>query len=548
MKTMKNKLLLELNEIFNKYNYNIYLVGGGVRDFLLGKEYSDYDFVTDASVDEVRKMFPNGSYNFAKYGVSQIKINNQMIDLATLRIEKYEDNKRKPSKIEFTTSLQEDSYRRDFTINALYLSKDGKIYDFHNGLTDLNNKVIRMIGDISTRINEDPLRILRCLRFKMMLDFDIEENLNTFIKNHLHLLKEISLVLINQEITKMKSISNEKFLEIVEEYHLDDYIFCNNIDKRKYNIIDLHCDTITKAYRENKTLLKNDLHIDINKLIKGQYLMQCFALFINLKDGDPYQNFLRYFDFYLEQLEQNKHYLTKILSYQDLLNVKSTNKIGSMLTVEEGDVLQNDLSRLDELYLKGVRMMTLTWNYPNCIGQGNVKQGISFLENVPDEENGLTEFGKQVVKKMNELGMIIDVSHLSDKGFKDVLNLSTQPIVASHSNCRNVCNVVRNLSDDMILLLHKNNGVMGINYCEDFIGEDYLNSLINHIKHIKDLGCIDNICLGSDFDGISTPPYLNDASKTDLLYEGLVNNNFTEEEIEKIFYKNFIRVMKKVLK
>lgn len=546
---MKNKLLIKLGNIFNELGFNIYLVGGGVRDFLLGKDYSDYDFVTDALVSEVKLIFPEGNYNFAKFGVSQIKINNEIVDIATLRKEKYDLNKRKPSEISFTKSLLEDSMRRDFTINALYMDKEGNIYDFHQGLEDLDNKTIRMIGDIDTRMNEDPLRILRCLRFKMMLDFAIEEELDQYIRNNLSLLNEISLVLINQEIVKMKNISLEKFIKIVKEYSLEKYIVCDELVKREYNVIDLHCDTITKCYKQNKELINNDLHIDINKLIKGQYLLQCFALFINLKDGDPYQNFLKYYDFYLNQLQKNKHYLTPVLSYQDLLNVKSSSKIGAMLTIEEGDVLQNDLSRLDELYLKGVRMITLTWNYPNCIGQGNVKQGIDFFDNVIDEENGLTDFGKQVVTKMNELGMIIDVSHLSDKGFYDVINLSTQPVVASHSNTRFIQNVVRNLSDEMILLLHKNNGVMGINYCASFVGEDnYLDQLVNHIKHIKEIGCIDNICLGSDFDGIETPNELIDASKINFLYTKLVEKGFTKLEIEKIFFKNFIRVMKNVLK
>ena len=145
MKTMKNELLIKLSEIFNKSGFNIYLVGGGVRDFLLDKEYSDYDFVTDAPVVEVKKIFPDGCYNFAKYGISQIKINNELIDIATLRIEKYEDNKRKPSVIEFTNSLQKDSYRRDFTINALYLDCEGHIYDYHNGLADLKKRTERTI-------------------------------------------------------------------------------------------------------------------------------------------------------------------------------------------------------------------------------------------------------------------------------------------------------------------------------------------------------------------------------------------------------------------
>ncbi len=543
---MKKDIFIKVSKLFKENGFNIYLVGGAVRDFLLGKPNYDYDFVTDADVEDVKKIFPNGSYQFEKYGVSQIVIDNELIDIVTLRVEEYDINKRKPSKIRFTQSLEEDSYRRDFTINALYQDANNKIYDFHFGLKDLDNRIIRMIGDINIRMNEDPLRILRCLRFKIQLDFSLDETLDRFIKDNMILLNEISPIIISKEIKKIKEISFEKFKNLVNEYKLDNYIYCDELDIRRYNVIDLHCDTITKCYQEKKLLIKNDLHIDINKLIKGQYLMQCFAIFLDSKLENPYLNFLKYYDFYLNEIEKNKHYLFKVLNYQDLIKAKSLNKIGVLLSIEEGEVLENDLSRIYTLYEKGVRMMTLTWNYSNCIGHSHNIDKTKLL----NKDKGLTEFGKQVIKVMNEIGMIIDVSHLSTQGFYDVIELSTSPIVLSHSNCRSICDVSRNVTDEMILLLHKNKGVMGINYFIDFVGKEgnYLDNVIKHIKHIKDLGCIDNICLGSDFDGIDTPPILSSGDKMNILYDALIKNGFSKIEIEKIFFKNFIRVMKKVLK
>jgi membrane dipeptidase len=152
---------------------------------------------------------------------------------------------------------------------------------------------------------------------------------------------------------------------------------------------------------------------------------------------------------------------------------------------------------------------------------------------------------------MNELGMIIDCSHLSDKGFYDCIKYSKHPIVCSHSNSRSVCNVVRNMSDEMILALKENKGLMGINYCPDFISNSKKNQIpdiIKHINHIKSVGGIDIIALGSDFDGIPTPNGMSDCTKVNLLKEALIKEGYTHEEIEKIFYKNFLRVFKKVCK
>ena len=531
---MKNEILDEINIKLKQINKQAYIVGGAVRDYLLNKKINDIDFVTNALISDLKLLF-KGDYSFERLGFCKILINNKYYDISTLRKEIYSNNFRHPEKIIFVNSLKEDSLRRDFTINSLYMDND-KIYDFHNGINDLNNKTIRMIGNIDQRIKEDPLRILRAIRFKIQLNFIIEEELDNYIKTHLYLLKEISQYQINKELDKMKNISKEKFIDVCNEYKLNDYLVIDEY-KRKYNIIDLHCDTITALYKQNKSLLRNDLHLDVQKLVKGQYLLQCFAIFLN--KGETIYDFNKYYEYYNQQLELNKIYLEKILSYNDILKIKSDNKIGAMLTLENGDIITN-LDIIDYLYSLGIRMITLTWNYQNLISSSN-----------KDENNGLTDFGKKVINKMNELGIIIDVSHLSDQGFYDVIKLSNSPIVASHSNSRYICNNKRNLTDNMILLLHENGGVMGMNYYKDFLTNqniDTIQDIVNHIKYIKELGCIDNIALGSDFDGIETPNELSSCDKMNLLYECLIKNGFKENEIEKIFYKNIMRVFKKVLK
>lgn len=549
---MEQELLKQLAKKFTSINKNIYLVGGAVRDLLLNKEVKDFDFVTDSNIDDIKLLFPDGDFAYADLGFVKIDFNDEKYDVSILRKEIYQESFRHPDRIEFVTTIEEDSLRRDFTINALYLDKSGKVFDYHGGINDINNRIIRMIGNPLKRIKEDPLRILRALRLKMQLDFNIEEELLLTIKNNLNLLNKISRYQIQAEINKMKQISLEDFLNLVNEFHLDEYIVINEVEK-KLHVIDLHCDTITSLYKKDEKLIKNNGHIDIHRLIKNGYLMQCFAIFLHQGKENIDTSFEKYYEYYLKETQENSLYLKRVYNYKDLMSAKSENKVGALLTIEEGEILHGKLEKLEELYSKGVRMITLTWNYPNCLGEPNVdlaKEIISFNSLKPNK-NGLTEFGKQVVKKMNELGMIIDVSHLSDQGFYDVISLSNKPIVASHSNARSICNVVRNLTDEMILLLHKNGGVMGINYCADFVSENkgnQIKDIVKHIKHIKDLGCIDNISLGSDFDGIDTPNGLSDCGKIDLLYEELISNGFNQKEIEKIFYKNFLRVMKNVLK
>ena len=229
--------------------------------------------------------------------------------------------------------------------------------------------------------------------------------------------------------------------------------------------------------------------------------------------------------------------------------------MSSMLTIEEGGVTQGNLSFLRNLYLLGVRMITLTWNFENGIGFPNFKEVEDGKPDMhtPNTEDGLTEYGIEMVKEMEKLGIIIDVSHLSDKGFYDVLENTTKPFVASHSNARAVCPVVRNMTDDMILKLAERGGVMGINYCASFVNDEsvnnfaYVKDMVKHIKYIKDLAGIDCIGLGSDFDGIGSNIEMNSCDKLNLLQEALEEEGFTQEEIEKIFYKNVLRVFKEVL-
>lgn len=313
------------------------------------------------------------------------------------------------------------------------------------------------------------------------------------------------------------------------------------------SVIDLHCDTIYKLFNypnlSEDDLYKNNLSIDIKRLKQADYLCQCFALFLDLKEtATPFKTCSDMLKLYKKSLEKNSQYISSALNYDDILKNKKENKISSILTIEEGGALEGKLSNLDYFYKNGVRLITLTWNYPNEIGFPNY--------DFKYKDKGLTSFGFEALEKMNELNMIIDVSHLSDQGFLDVYENSKKPFVATHSNSRFITNHPRNLTDDMIKKISTSGGVMGINFEKSFLGKSSkgrLEEMLSHIKHIKNVGGIDVISIGSDFDGIETASEINNCSEMYKLADILKINNFTENDIEKILYKNALRVIKNTL-
>ena len=312
-----------------------------------------------------------------------------------------------------------------------------------------------------------------------------------------------------------------------------------------FNIIDLHCDTILRMMEDpaNIGLRQNNFSIDIEKLKKAGSIAQFFAMFVCLEQtDDPLQTCLDMIDkFYLE-MDKNKSDISAAKSFADLSANINDNKISAFLTIEEGGVLKGKIENLRNVYRLGVRLITLTWNYANEIGFPNCKPEFC--------QKGLTEFGFRVVEEMNRLGMIIDVSHLSDGGFYDVARLSTKPFVASHSDARSVKGHTRNLTDDMIKVLSQKGGVTGINYEKAFLSDKPMSTVEDmaaHIKHIKNVGGIDVISLGSDFDGISPENELGNIGEIYKLIDELKKNKFTDDEIDKICSKNALRVIKDVL-
>ncbi len=322
-----------------------------------------------------------------------------------------------------------------------------------------------------------------------------------------------------------------------------------------YHAVDMHCDTISclwKAEREGKPMELRDsgLCVDLQKMRQGGYLLQNFAMFVFMgREADPLVNVLELIDEYYRQMEKNQDLIAPVYRYEDILKNQAAGKLSGLLTIEEGGVVKGSVQVLRNLYRLGVRMLTLTWNFENEIGYPHTV--VKEKNYDPSRPYGLKPQGIEIVREMNRLGMIVDVSHLSDDGFWDVVKYSDSPFVASHSDARGVCGHTRNLTDDMIRALADKGGVMGINFCDSFLsdrGTGTVEAMIRHIKHIKNVGGIGCIGLGTDFDGIDNVPEVKNAADMPLLAQGMEKAGFTEEEIDAVFSGNVLRLYREVLK
>lgn len=200
---MNLNIFNKLANLFNENGFSLFMIGGTSRDYLLNLEVLDYDFVSDATPEDMKKFLPEANYHFEKYGSVKVKIDGVHVDITTFRKEEGYLDYRHPSKITYVKSIDEDYVRRDFTINAIYIDKDMKVIDPSGGLIDLKNKTIRFIGDPETRIKEDPLRILRAERFKEKLNFKIEEKSLLAINKYRYLLDKLNPEKIKEELRKL---------------------------------------------------------------------------------------------------------------------------------------------------------------------------------------------------------------------------------------------------------------------------------------------------------------------------------------------------------
>lgn len=364
---------------------------------------------------------------------------------------------------------------------------------------------------------------------------------------------------------------------------------------RKAIVADTHND-FPSASIEKKvsfdTDLKGKTHSDLQRMKEGGLDIQMFSIFCGPEQMHPYTFANRQIDSVYEWTRRNPSQMMMVKTPEELKQALKQKKLSAMLGLEGGHMIENSLDNLDKLYERGVRYMTLTWN-----------NSTSWATSAADEttkkdsllHKGLTDFGKQVVKRMNELGMMIDVSHNGEQTFWDAIAISTKPIIASHSCAWSLCPHRRNLKDEQIKAIGKNGGVIFLNFYSGFIDSTYegkinnflaghkaevdslvqqkiqpdyasmivaerykqevlafrppLSALLDHLDHIVKLIGVDHVGLGSDFDGIEAPPReLRGVEDFPLITKALLERGYSKRDISKILGGNFLRVFKEVQK
>ncbi len=329
---------------------------------------------------------------------------------------------------------------------------------------------------------------------------------------------------------------------------------------------DLHCDTIYRLSEDfdKGNLASNELCVDFNKMAESGALGRFFAIFVTtpeelakLKRGSFFDQTLQettamdYINasarFFHSELEKNRRLIAFAGNFCDIETNRKNGLMSAMLSIEDGRAADNKFENIKHFHDLGVRLMNLTWNAPNCFGMCVSKD--------PERNaTGLTSFGKQAVEYMNELGIIIDVSHLSDKSFSDVAEISKKPFIASHSNSRTLTPHIRNLTDEMVKTVAERGGVIGINFAAEFLDEhpgkenlSRVTRIADHMIHMINIGGIECIAIGSDLDGISCELEIRDTSYMYLLFDELKRRGCSDSHIEKITFANIFRVLKDCL-
>ena len=308
-------------------------------------------------------------------------------------------------------------------------------------------------------------------------------------------------------------------------------------------MIDLHCDTIMQLldHPDSGDLYRNTWKIDIEKLQKAHSKVQDFALFINLGEtNDPYGRYEEMRNLCTTQIYLYGEHIQHVLSYQDVESVYESGKIGALMSIEEGGVLGGDLDKLKQAYQDGVRLITLTWNYPNGLGEPHCGE----------QHKKLTPKGIEFVEVMQDLGIIVDCSHLNDAGTEQLGDILDVPFVASHSNAREVTAHTRNLPDNLIKLIANKGGVIGLNFAQSFLGTSPVSRIEDIVKHglyLINKGGEDVVALGTDFDGIKPNTEIKDASEMYRLYDAFNEAGLSVEQCEKLFWKNADRLLKEIL-
>ena len=311
-----------------------------------------------------------------------------------------------------------------------------------------------------------------------------------------------------------------------------------------YYVVDAHCDTLSRAWKMQRDLvtLPWPAQSDLGRLSAAGVKMQFWAVFVDPKNqSGSIKEYLQQIEFFHQQLEKNSDLIRLVRSVSDIDQAKAAGQVAAVLSIEGGEALAGDLTILQAYYRLGVRSLGLTWNYRNALADGVAER---------ETKGGLTAFGKSVVKEMNQLGMIVDVSHLAEAGFWEVLELSTSPVIASHSNCQRVHDHPRNLTDAQLKGLAQKGGVIGITLVKAFLGpgEPDIKKVMEHVEHALSVAGPEHVGIGTDFDGVDDPVFgLEEVSDLPRLIDAMQDRGFTEGMIRQIMGENYLRVIRAVL-
>ena len=363
-------------------------------------------------------------------------------------------------------------------------------------------------------------------------------------------------------------------------------------------VTDSHNDIISTCIDKGYSFdhdLTGKTHSDLNRMLKGGVDVQVFSIYCDGTQKNPYQFANREIDTLYAWVKRNPSKMMLVKSPAQLDEAVKEHKLACMMGVEGGHMIEDDLSKIDSFHTRGVCYMTLTWNNNNSWAtSAEYESGHQKKNGVIDttsQKKGLNDFGKEVIRRMNKLGMMIDLSHPGEQTFWDAINLTTKPVLVSHSDAYTLCPVYRNLKDDQIKAVAKNGGVIDLNFypafldstvaakqsvyfkkhraekkalialgkndfeADDIIAKKYpkeiedmqapFHLLFDHMEYIIKLAGIDHVGLGGDFDGITvTPKVLTDVTKYPMITKELVKRRYSEKDIDKIMGGNFIRVYK----
>ncbi len=303
-------------------------------------------------------------------------------------------------------------------------------------------------------------------------------------------------------------------------------------------LFDLHCDSIVNYRKENSDFLCDSTQFSLKELAGFKRLCQTMAVFIpdDVRDEAALQYFRDHKEYLDTLLEKQKDLAEKVNRTEDIERITNQGKCAVILAVESGAALAGSLENVDYLAECGVKMMTLVWNGVNELGSGH------------QTEQGLSPFGRQAVKRMEEKGIIVDVSHLNDRGFEEVCEIAGKPFIATHSNLRSVCSHKRNLTEEQFKEMVSRGGLVGVNLYEQFLADDHnggLDSMYRHVSRMLELGGEDVIACGSDFDGADIDETLDTPAKFARSAEYLLKKGITEKVIDKMFFDNALAFFKK---